>query len=324
MENNGGEVTYAKGAAHGGVPVGSVPANANASAASPANASSCGRLSIVSTPIGNLGDITLRALDRLREADVVLAEDTRVTRKLLSHHGISTPLERCDENVIAERTPDVVARVEAGARIAFVSDAGTPGVSDPGMRLVQAVRAAQESGTDIELEVVPGASAVLTALAGAGFTSQAFYFGGFLPRKAGEKRRLLDTLAKLDATLVFYESNHRTAASLEAIAEAMPGRSVCMARELTKLHEEFAFAPASELAARIGERADLKGEVVIVIGAPEATATRAADAPVDRDAARARGLSLMADGGLTRAKAAKQLVSEFGIPRADAYDLLGS
>lgn len=299
MENNGGEVTH-----------GSAPA--------------CGRLSIVSTPIGNLGDITLRALDRLREADVVLAEDTRVTRKLFSHHGISTPLERCDENVIVERAPDVVARVEAGARIAFVSDAGTPGVSDPGMRLVQAVRAAQESGADIELEVVPGASAVLTALAGAGFTSQAFYFGGFLPRKAGEKRRLLETLAKLDATLAFYESNHRTAASLAAIAEVMPDRPVCMARELTKLHEEFACAPASELAVRIGQRADLKGEVVIVVGAPESGDARAADEPVDRDAARARGRSLMADGGLTRAKAAKQLVSEFGIPRADAYDLLGS
>mgnify|MGYP001222870914 CR=1 FL=1 len=289
-----------------------------------------GRLSLVSTPIGNLDDITLRALDRLRTSDGVFAEDTRVTRKLLAHYEITTPLERCDENVIAQKAPAIVARVEAGEDIAFVSDAGTPGVSDPGMRLVEAARRAQADSACFELEVVPGASAVLTALVGAGFTSQAFYFGGFLPRKVGERRRLLETLGALDAVLVFYESNHRTAASLAAIAEMLPAREVCMARELTKMFEEFAIAPAAQLAQQVAAREVLKGEVVIVVGPPAAQRANgigdvADDSPdkLDRATVCARGHALMTEEGLSRAKAAKRLVAEFGIARDEAYRLLG-
>jgi 16S rRNA (cytidine1402-2'-O)-methyltransferase len=286
-----------------------------------------GRLSIVSTPIGNLGDITLRALEHLREADAIYAEDTRVTRKLLARYELDTPLERCDENTMEAVTPLILHRLQEGARIAYVSDAGTPGVSDPGLRLVAAVRTAQRDGLDIELAVVPGASAVLTALVGSGFTATAFYFGGFLPRKAGERARLFESLSALDAVLVFYESNRRTAATLTAIAAAFPAREVCMARELTKLFEEFACASAPQLAADIATRTgELKGEVVIVIGPPEAAHRRnraAEDLTSDeRVQVEERARQLRTDG-LSRSQAAKQLAREAGITRAQAYELLG-
>jgi 16S rRNA (cytidine1402-2'-O)-methyltransferase len=226
-----------------------------------------GILWICATPIGNLGDITVRVAEALGSADLILAEDTRVTRRLLDHLGIATRPERCDENVIRQRSPQIIERIEAGDKVAYVSDAGTPGIADPGMHLVAAAREAA-----CAVEVLPGASAVLCALVASGFVAPAFYFGGFLPRRQTRIVAVLRQLEALEASLVFYESPRRVAASLACIAEVFSGREVVVAREMTKLYEEVLRAPAPELAALIAGREregrPLKGEVVIVIGPP--------------------------------------------------------
>jgi len=271
-----------------------------------------GALLVCATPIGNLGDVTARVLDALRDADVVLAEDTRVTRKLFSRYDIATPLERYDEATARTRTPAIVERIAAGERTALVSDAGTPGVSDPGAYLVSACLDA-----GLRVEVLPGASAILTALVASGLPTHAFYFGGFLPRKAGERTRLLEGLAGLDATLIFYESPKRTASALAALAEAFPARSGAMARELTKLHEEVVRGPLPELAEQIGARESLKGEVVLLVGPPVA-----AEQPAGVfDPAEAR--ELVADlvaSGLKRTEAVKRVAAQLGVARNDVYD----
>ncbi len=225
-------------------------------------------LTLVGTPIGNLGDLSPRAVEALRAADVVCAEDTRVSGRLLAAFDLRARLERCDENVIAARAPQLVERMRAGERVAFVSDAGMPAVADPGARLVDACLDA-----GVPVDVVPGPSAVTCAVAHAGFSCTAFYFGGFLPRKEGERDRLLATLALLPAVLVFYESPHRAAASLASVARAFPDRRAALARELTKLHQEVLRAPAPELAELVDKRGDaLKGECVIVVDAPDPAA----------------------------------------------------
>jgi 16S rRNA (cytidine1402-2'-O)-methyltransferase len=230
-------------------------------------ASASGILSICATPIGNLGDLTLRVIEALRAADLVLAEDTRVAHGLLSHLGVRTKLERCDENTIRQRSPGIIERIRQGSRVALVSDAGMPGIADPGAHLVAAVR---EAG--LPFEVLPGSSAVPTALVASGFVARSFYFGGFLPRKRAQIMKTLEGLAQLDAALVFFESPRRAAASLAAIAEVFAGREVVLARELTKLHEEVLRAPAPDLARQLAEREGdgnpLKGEVTLVIAPP--------------------------------------------------------
>ncbi|MDR3037084.1 MAG: 16S rRNA (cytidine(1402)-2'-O)-methyltransferase [Coriobacteriales bacterium] len=235
--------------------------------------SGAGILSICATPIGNLGDITLRVAETLAHADLVLAEDTRVTRKLLNHLDVHPRVERCDENTIRQRTPHIIEALGQGSRIAYVSDAGTPGIADPGMHLVAAAR---EAGCRVE--VLPGASAVLTALVASGFMASAFYFGGFLPRKKAQIVATLTPLAALDAALVFFESPHRTVLSLAVIAEIFGEREVVLARELTKLHEEVLRAPAPLLAAQIAQREQagrpLKGEIVLVIAPLPPSATQ--------------------------------------------------
>ena len=192
-----------------------------------------GRLYVVGTPIGNLGDLSPRAAEAFRACDAVCCEDTRVTGKLLNYLGISKPLVRCDENVISQRAPELVDRLLAGETIAFASDAGMPSVSDPGQVLVDAAR---EAGVDVE--VVPGPSACVTALVASGIPCEHFFFEGFLPRKHGERVRRLRELAPIPGALLFYESPHRVEASLEAIAQVFPQRVVALCRELTKLHEE--------------------------------------------------------------------------------------
>jgi 16S rRNA (cytidine1402-2'-O)-methyltransferase len=268
-----------------------------------------GRLIVCATPIGNLGDVTLRVLEALRTADVIEAEDTRVTRRLLARYEITTHLEPYHAKNLERRTPEVVARVAAGQTVALVSDAGTPGVSDPGARLVDACLAA-----GLAVDVLPGPSAIVTALVASGLPTHAFYFGGFLPRKAGDVRRALLRLAALDATLVFYESPRRTAATLAAIAEVLPGRNAAMARELTKIHEEVARGDVAQLAAAVAER-ELKGEVVLLVGPPGAAPERAVDAP----ALRARVEELVA-GGATRTDAIKAVAAETGVPRNAVYE----
>lgn len=277
-----------------------------------------GKLVIVPTPIGNLGDMTLRSLDALRGADTVCAEDTRVTGKLLAHFDIRKPLERLDEAMIGSRAAGVMERVAAGEVLAYCSDAGMPGVSDPGLRLVAAARVA-----GVPVEVLPGASAAACAYVASGTVCPRFYFGGFFPRKAGEQRAVLEELRGLDAALVFYESPNRLVTALAAIAEVLPWREVAVCRELTKLHEEVARGTAVELRALFGARAEepggIRGEIALVIDAPNAQET-AADADVAAASAEARAAEL-AEAGLRTKQIAKQLAAEFGIARNDAYEL---
>jgi len=270
-----------------------------------------GRLVVCATPIGNLGDVTLRVLDALRGADTIAAEDTRVTRKLLARYEIETRLERCDEHTVERQTPALIKRILGGEVIALVSDAGTPGVSDPGARLVDAC---VEAG--VAVEVLPGASAILAALVASGLPTHAFYFGGFLPRKAGERRRALETLAGLDATLVFYESPHRAAATLGALAEAFPGRRGALARELTKLHEEVVRGELSDIAANVAARESLKGEVVLLVSPP----TLETNVRVD-EAAVLEQLGTLIAGGTRRSEAVKLVAAELGLPRGEVYEI---
>jgi len=280
------------------------------SAAEPAN-DAAGRLYLVATPIGNLGDITRRAVEILGAVDAILAEDTRHTRKLLSHLGLKIPLRAYHAHNEAKATPGTVAALAAGAQFALVSDAGTPAVSDPGHRLVQA---AIEAG--IEIVPVPGASAVLAALVASGLPTDRFTFLGYPPRKAGELARFLDEVAGSTATLIFLESPRRVATTLRAAAVALGGtRRACIARELTKAHEEFLRGTLSELAAAI--ETPLKGEVTLVI-----EGTTGNDV-VELDAAtlQHRYEVLLAEGIAPKA-ALKRLVEVTGMRRRDVYRAL--
>ncbi len=244
-----------------------------------------GKLYVVGTPIGNLGDLTPRAAAAFEAADAICCEDTRVTSKLLAHLGISKPLVRCDENVIAGRAPQLVERMLAGETLAFASDAGMPGVSDPGQVLVDAARAA-----GVPVEVIPGPTACITALVATGIPCEHFFFEGFLPRKHGERVRRLRRLAPIPGALLFYESPHRVEDSLVAIAEVFPEREAALCRELTKLHEEVLRAPASELLELVRERCEMRGEMVLVVAPPSEAelerheAALAAGGAVDLDA----------------------------------------
>lgn len=274
-----------------------------------------GKLVIVPTPIGNLGDMTTRAFDALEQADTVCAEDTRVTGKLLRALGISSHLERCDENVIASRAAGLVERMQEGEVIAFCSDAGMPGVSDPGLVLVDAARDA-----GVAVEVLPGPSAVPTALVAAGFAGTAFYFGGFLPRKQQARLKLLEQLKSLDAALVFYESPYRVAASAADIAQAYGSRPVALCRELTKLHEEVLRLPADQLAAQLESREGIKGEIALVI-APPREEDLAVDLAGDDIQQRIRR---ELDAGTPKSALAKQLARELGISKNEVYNMIHS
>ncbi|MBQ9005421.1 MAG: 16S rRNA (cytidine(1402)-2'-O)-methyltransferase, partial [Atopobiaceae bacterium] len=224
-----------------------------------------GMLSMVGTPIGNLSDASPRVVQTLTDADLLLCEDTRVTSKLLAHFGIHVPLQRADENVLAERVGQVLERLQAGERVAFVSDAGMPGVSDPGQRLVDAALDA-----DLRVEVIPGPSAVTCALVASGLPMDHFFFEGFLPRKKGPMAERLRALAAVPGALVLYESPRRVAATLAVIAEVFPLRRVALVRELTKLHEECVRGLAPQVAEEIAARSEVKGECVVVIEGPVA------------------------------------------------------
>jgi len=266
-----------------------------------------GRLFVCATPIGNLGDVTLRVLDALRDADAIVAEDTRVTAKLLARYGIETRMERFDEHTAAQRTPVLIERMLAGERIALASDAGTPGVSDPGAQLIAAC---VEAG--VPIDALPGASALLAAVTASGLPMQPLYFGGFFPRKAGERRAVLERLAELDATLVFFESPKRMASALASVAEVLPDRVAAVARELTKLHEEVMRGPVAELAAAVAER-DLKGEAVLLIGPPPPR-----EIVIDTEALRAEVEALVVAGS-TRKDAIRRVAEDSGVPRNDVY-----
>jgi len=222
-----------------------------------------GKLSIVGTPIGNLEDITLRALRTLREADVIYCEDTRVTAKLLAHYEIETPLRRLDANVEAAKVGEVIERLEAGERVAYVSDAGTPGISDPGVRLVRFIR---ERLPEATVEAIPGASALVAALSIAGVkTDEGFVFWGFPPHKKG-RQTLMQKIADEPRTQVLYESSHRIVKLCGELAELLGERRVLIARELTKHFEEVREGSVGELAAFLEENPEhQKGEFVVII-----------------------------------------------------------
>ena len=219
-----------------------------------------GRITLVPTPIGNLADITLRALDVLRSVDIIACEDTRHTRILLEHHGIQARLVSLHEHNEARRSAELVEQAAAGATIALVSDAGMPGISDPGARLIQACLR-----TGIPHEVLPGPCAFLTALVGSGFPAEPFYFGGFLPVKKGRRERVLrEALEREDTTSVFHESPHRLDGSLDILAALAPDRPICVAREISKKFEQYHRGRAADLAAHF-HTTPPRGEIILLV-----------------------------------------------------------
>lgn len=233
-------------------------------------------LHLVATPIGNLKDVSFRALSTLAAADAVVAEDTRVTKTLLAHYGISTPLVAYHEHNARVIRPHLLARLEAGAKLALVSDAGTPLVSDPGFRLVQE---ALEKG--VHVTSVPGPSAVLAALVVAGLPTDRFFFEGFLPHKSGPRRARLAELAQIPGTLVFFESPRRLAETLADCAAILGKRNAAIARELTKMFESVRRGALDELAAALAEEEPPKGEIVLLVAPPGADAAETAAADLD-------------------------------------------
>jgi len=222
-----------------------------------------GTLYLVATPIGNLEDITLRALRTLKECDVIAAEDTRHTGQLLKHFQISKPLISYFQFNEARRSEEIIERLRRGEKVALVTDAGSPGISDPGERVVKAVIAA-----DLRVEPVPGASAVVAALTASGLNTGEFHFVGFLPHKSGQRRTQLERLKAVPGTLVLYESPYRVEKLLGELKDMLPERRVVLARELTKKFEEFLRGTPAELIQRIGSRT-LKGEFVVLVEGPE-------------------------------------------------------
>ena len=229
-------------------------------------------LYLVATPIGNLGDITLRALDVLAGVDVIACEDTRVTRKLADRFGITTPLTPYHEHNASEARPKLLARLAQGQAVALVSDAGTPLISDPGYRLVQE---AQDAG--FAVVAIPGASSVLTALSVAGLPTDRFFFEGFLPPKEIGRQKRIAALATIPSTLVLFESGPRIADALADLAAGLGPRAAAICRELTKLHEEVRRGPLDELARHYAQGAETRGEFVVVIAPPTEQETPAAD-----------------------------------------------
>lgn len=278
-----------------------------------------GKLIIIPTPLGNLGDVTKRTLLAFEACDTMCCEDTRVTGKLLAALDVEKRLERLDEATVSKRAGEIVRRVLDGEVIGFASDAGMPGVSDPGQRLVD-----EAHNQGARVEVLPGGTAVATAYVASGFPTQSFYFGAFFPRKDGERKRTLESLRRLDAALVFYESPQRIVSALACIADAFPLRRVAVCRELTKVHEEvyrdLAASVRDEFAAR-ASKGSIKGEIVIVIDAPTDEERHCDHAEQANDAAH-RAHELLAEGALSKKDIVKALRDEFGISRNEAYNLV--
>jgi 16S rRNA (cytidine1402-2'-O)-methyltransferase len=275
-----------------------------------------GTLYLVATPIGNLEDITHRAVRVLAEADVVACEDTRRTRVLLERFGIRTKTVSYHEHNERERADELCALIEEGRNVAVVSDAGTPGVSDPGFRVV---RAAIERG--IAVVPIPGAAAFVAALVASGLPTDEFYFGGFLPARRHARRARLEQARALPATLVFYESPHRLAESLADAREVLGEREAAVARELTKLHEEFARGRLGELAARFGGEQAARGEIVLVIDRNVIADASEQDAGAGVVAERVAAFEAE---GLDPRAALKRAARELGLTRDEAYRRLAS
>ncbi|MFT5355178.1 MAG: 16S rRNA (cytidine1402-2'-O)-methyltransferase [Polyangiales bacterium] len=270
-----------------------------------------GELCVVATPIGHLDDITLRALNTLRGADLILAEDTRRTRILLDHHGIRKPLRAHHAHSPPEQLVAIVERIAGGERIALVSDAGTPLVSDPGAQLVCAVRDA-----GLHVTTAPGASAVLAALSIAGLRSDRFRFVGFMPRQGKRRRMAIEGVVSSTEASVVFESPRRIAALLRDLSEHLGSRRLAVCRELTKLHEEVVRGTAAELAEVFAEGA--RGEITLVVEAVDEGTKSPLDAPFDIDDAVTNGLA----AGIHPRALAKEIAAEAGISGGEAYDLV--
>jgi 16S rRNA (cytidine1402-2'-O)-methyltransferase len=269
-----------------------------------------GILYVIATPLGNPGDLPPRAVEALRASEVIFAEDTRTARALLAAHGLDRPTHSCFDANEAARAAEAAALLAAGQTVGLVSEAGMPAVSDPGYRLV---RAAIDAGARVV--PVPGPAALLLALVGSGLPTDRFFFAGFPPRKPGPRRALFATLRALPATLIFYESPHRVAATLADLHDALGDRPACVARELTKTHEEFVRGTLASLAERYSADRPL-GEVTLVVGGAPEDAVAETD-----DELKERAAALLAAGQSAR-DVAQELAEESGRPRREIYDLV--
>jgi 16S rRNA (cytidine1402-2'-O)-methyltransferase len=267
-----------------------------------------GTLYLVATPIGNLEDITYRAVRTLREVDLIACEDTRHTRKLLDHYAISKPLTSYHEHNEAGRAEELTAKLLTGSSVALVSDAGMPSISDPGYRVVAA---SIQAG--ISVVPVPGPSALVAALAASGLATDAFHFAGFLPAKAGQRARALEALRSEAATLIFYEAPHRILETLGDVEDILGPRPVVVARELTKVHEEFLRGSAGEVRALMASRPSVKGEITLLIGKAEEPASD--DTPIEE------AVQACLRAGMSRMDALKEVARKRGLSKREVYRL---
>ena len=273
-------------------------------------------LYLVGTPIGNLEDITLRALRVLKEVDVIACEDTRQTQKLLNHYAIATRTTSYHEHNEMTKSAELVKQMQEGASVALVTDAGMPGISDPGYRLITlAIR------HHVPVVPVPGASAFLSALVASGLPTDSFRFGGFLPAKRGERRAALEAVKTSPRTLVFYEAPHRIVEALSDVCEVLgDARPVVIAREVTKLHEEFLRGRAGEVLENLKERETVKGEITLLIGkAEEQDDQVGADAASARVSIRQRVQQIIAEEKVDEKAALKKVAKERGVSKSEAY-----
>jgi 16S rRNA (cytidine1402-2'-O)-methyltransferase len=268
-------------------------------------------LYLVATPIGNLEDITLRALRILKESDRIACEDTRQTQKLLTHYGISTRTVSYHEHNEIARAAELVTELENGARIALVTDAGMPGISDPGFRLISlAIR------HKVPVVPIPGPSAFLAALVASGLPTDSFRFNGFLPVKSGQRRQMLESIQSSPRTQVFYEAPQRIKEALEDIVETLgDDRQVVVAREVTKIYEEFLRGRAIDVLATLKARGDVKGEITLLIGKAEQSDQKA----TSRMTVPQRLAQIMSEEKLDEKAALKKLAKEKGISKSEAY-----
>ena len=270
-------------------------------------------LYVVATPIGNLEDITLRALRVLKEADLIACEDTRQTQKLLHHYAVATRTVSYHEHNEMTRAPELVLELERGSRIALVTDAGMPGISDPGFRLISlAIR------HRVPVVPIPGASAFLAALVASGLPADSFRFSGFLPAKRGQRRQVLESIKASPRTQVFYETPHRVKGAVEDIVEVLGAdRHIVLAREVTKIYEEFLRGRAGEVLDQLKSRGDIKGEITLLIGkAEEGQRGTAASTAVT---IRQRIKQVIAEEGLDEKAALKRVAKDRGISKSEAY-----
>lgn len=268
-------------------------------------------LYVVATPIGNLEDITLRAVRVLKEADQIACEDTRQTQKLLNHYGISSRTVSYHEHNELTRAPELVLDLEGGARVALVTDAGMPGISDPGFRLISlAIR------HHIPVVPIPGASAFLAALVASGLPTDSFRFSGFLPAKVGQRRQMLESVKNSPRTQVFYEAPHRVKEAVEDVVEILGAdRQLVIAREVTKIHEEFLRGRAGDVLEILKVRGDIKGEITLLIGKAEEGAQKVAAGL----SVRQRLQQIMSQEKLDEKAALKRIAKEMGVSKSEAY-----